>query len=190
MRIKNWFSSGGRRRNFKRALKHLIGTPAAYLEIGVFRGDSLTYVLQNILTHEDSSAIGVDPWLAECMGRPWTQAECEENRNLSIDATAKYGEKCQLYRQKSSDWFQTCGPVCHEAFDAIYLDGMHDYEPLQEDFLSAWPLLKVGGILIIDDLGARHSEIGELMDDLTPEYGSRWEVLFKNYQWGCKKVAL
>lgn len=189
MRIKNWFSSGGRRKNFKRALKHLKGQPACYLEVGVFRGDSITWVLQNILTHEDSKAIGIDPWRAECMGRPWTQAECDENRELAMASVAPYGDKCALYRQTSQDWFQVCGPACIGAIDAVYLDGMHDYEPLKADFLAAWPLLKVGGILIIDDLGARHSEIGKLLADLSVDYGSRWQEMFRNYQWVGKKVA-
>ena len=145
MRIKNWFSSGGRRRNFKYALKHLRGKPASYIEVGVFRGDSLAWVLENILTHEDSKAIGIDPWRAELMGKPWTQDECDENKALAEAAVKPYGDKCSLYRQESQGWFEVCGPAIIGAIDAIYLDGQHDYDPLKADFLAAWPLLKVGG---------------------------------------------
>jgi len=189
MRHKNWFSSGGRRRNFKVAFKHLKGVPANYLEIGVFRGDSFSWMLGNILTHEDSRAIGVDPWDAKCMGRPWTQEEVTENMQLAHNAVAKFGDKASLYRQPSAGWFEVYGPALLGAFDAIYLDGQHDYAPLKADFIAAWPLLKVGGTMIIDDLGARHSEVGKLMDDLTPEYGGQWQEMFRNYQWGARKVA-
>ena len=189
MRIKNWFSSGGRRRNFKTAFKHLAGIPASYLEIGVFRGASLEWMLENILTHEDSKAIGIDPWKWECMGKPWTQEECDENMLLAHEVVRRFGVKASLYRQESANWFEVCGPACMGSFDAIYLDGVHDYAPLKADFLAAWPLLKVGGTLIIDDLAARKSEIPRLIDDLAVEYASRWQELFRNYQFGCRKTA-
>ena len=188
MRVKNWFSSG-RKRNFKRAFRSMKGRASNYLEIGVFRGASIAWVLENILDHEDSRAIGVDPWQASRMGRPWTQAECDENRDLSYAAVAPFGNKATLYRQPSQEWFQVCGPSLVSAFDAIYLDGMHDYEPLKADILASWPLLKVGGTLVIDDYFAKNSEIPKLIEDLTPEYGPRWTELFRNRQFGCRKIA-
>ena len=188
MRPKYWFSER-RKRNFNLAFKSLKGRPATYLEIGVFRGASISWVLEHILTHEDSHAIGVDPWEASRMGRPWTQDECDENKTLAEQAVAPFGSKCSLYRQPSDGWFAVCGPALEGGLDAIYLDGMHDYDPLKADFVAAWPLLRVGGALVVDDYAARRGEIPKLIEDLTPEYGSRWQVLFRNYQWGCKKLA-
>ena len=39
--------------------------PIKYLEIGVFEGMSMVWMLHNVLTHPDSRAVGVDPWLME-----------------------------------------------------------------------------------------------------------------------------
>lgn len=188
MRVKNWFGER-RKRNFKFAFRSLKNRPASYLEIGVFRGASIAWMLEHILTHEDSHAIGVDPWEAERMGRPWRQYECDENKALAEQAVAPFGSKCSLYRQPSDSWFAVCGPALVGGLDAIYLDGMHDYEPLKADFIAAWPLLKVGGVLVIDDYNARRSEIPQVIADLTPEYGSLWEELFRNYQIGFRRLA-
>lgn len=187
MRVRNWFYSGGRRKNFGIAFGHLKGKPARYLEIGVFQGASIEWMANNILTHPDSMAIGLDPWLAECMGKPWTDAEMIENKTAALAAVARFKDKVRLIQIKSEDWFAK-QQLPEGTFDAIYLDGMHDYDPLKADFESAWPLLKVGGTLVMDDYRARKSEIPKLIEDLTPEYGPSWEVLFVNYQIGLRKV--
>ena len=71
----------------------------------------------------------------------------------------------------------------------IYLDGQHGYDPLLADFVSSWPLLKIGGTLIIDDLGARHSQIGKMIDTLTFDFTFKWKELFRNYQFGIRKLS-
>ena len=45
-------------------LKNYINKPYInYLEIGVFEGRSMTWMMDNILTHPTSSAIGIDSWI-------------------------------------------------------------------------------------------------------------------------------
>jgi predicted O-methyltransferase YrrM len=184
-----WFHSAGRKRNFQKAFGKFKGNPAAYLEIGVFRGASIKWMVENVLTHEASTAIGIDPWRAECMGGRWTQELCDENYALAQEAVKPF-KNVHFYRQESQDWFRTCQVSLLGAFDAIYLDGQHDYEPLRLDFVAAWPTLKVGGAMIIDDFRARHSEIPALVDEwIAPRYGDQYQELFRNYQIGFEKVA-
>jgi hypothetical protein len=188
MRIKNWFSSGGRRRNFKRALKHLKDQPCLYVEVGVFRGDSLSWVARNILTHEDSRAIGVDPWAPGCMGKRWTGAEINENYRLAQKAIRKWNDRVELAKTTSAEFF-AAGTLQPGTVDAIYLDGLHDPEPLAADFRAAWELLKVGGVLIVDDYKARTSKIPAVIEALAKVYSDRWVELFRNYQIGFRKSA-
>jgi hypothetical protein len=188
MRNKVWFNSGGRRRNFKRSLKHLKDQPAVYLEIGVFRGESLAWVAENILTHPESRGIGVDPWEPGCMGRRWTGAEINENYRLAQKAIRKWNDRVELAKTTSQEFF-SAGTLQPGTVDAIYLDGEHDPEPLTADFRAAWELLKVGGVLIIDDYKARTSKIPQVVEALAVEYGARWEELFRNYQIGFRKIA-
>jgi hypothetical protein len=188
MRAKNWFNSGGRRRNFKRTFRHLKDQPAIYVEIGVFRGESLAWVAENILTHEDSRGIGVDPWEPGCMGKPWTGAEINENYRLAQKAIRKWNDKVSLAKQTSAAFFAS-GVLQPGTVDAVYLDGLHDPEPLTADFRSTWDLLKVGGSVIIDDYRARTSRMPAMIDVLAVEFGARWEELFRNYQIGFRKVA-
>jgi len=60
---RNWF----RRRNQATFEEYVLpmwaGKPITYLEIGVYEGQSLTWMMQNVLTHPDSRAVGIDPWL-------------------------------------------------------------------------------------------------------------------------------
>jgi hypothetical protein len=188
MRNKVWFNSGGRRRNFKRSLKHLKDQPAVYLEIGVFRGESLAWVAKNILTHPESRGLGVDPWEPGCMGRRWTGAEINENYRLAQKAIRKWNDRVELAKTTSQEFF-SAGTLQPGTVDAIYLDGEHDPEPLTADFRAAWELLKVGGVLIIDDYKARTSKIPQVVEALAVEYGARWEELFRNYQIGFRKIA-
>jgi hypothetical protein len=188
MRNKVWFNSGGRRRNFKRSLKHLKDQPAVYLEIGVFRGESLAWVAKNILTHPESRGLGVDPWEPGCMGRRWTGAEINENYRLAQKAIRKWNDRVELAKTTSQEFF-SAGTLQPGTVDAIYLDGEHDPEPLTADFQAAWELLKVGGVLIIDDYKARTSKIPQVVEALAVEYGARWEELFRNYQIGFRKIA-
>lgn len=100
---------------------HLILKPALYLEIGVEFGKSLTLALP------ETFAIGVDP---------------EPRITHPLQAWTK------LFRMTSVDFFSE---YAGEPFDFIFIDGLHSYEAVVQDFISAERLCKPTSVIALHD---------------------------------------
>ncbi len=108
-----------------------------YLEIGVFEGRSLLWLLENILTHPSSKAVALDLF-------PGTLEErFLYNLNLSGQK-----DRVQIMKGDSSVILKTLNP---DSFDLIYVDGGHTAKQALNDLILSWTLLKTGGLMIIDD---------------------------------------
>lgn len=104
------------------------------LEIGSWEGRSAVWLLKNILTGEGSTL--------EC---------CD------------YGYKADTFRANTAPWADRVTLRCGASylmltelrsggeFDFIYVDGDHTPFGVLRDATLAWPLLKVGGLMIFDD---------------------------------------
>lgn len=180
-----WFRSRGRPQNFEQAFLPLRGKPVNYLEIGVFCGESIKWVAENVLTHPQSKGYGIDPWLP--MLPRWTAEICQENYELAQEAV-KHHPGITLVRAPSSVWLRTCGIPGHY-FDAIYIDGDHGPPQCLDDFVLCWPLLKIGGALIFDDYVGKKSCIPLVIELVKKIYGTWYEELFCNSQYGLRKTG-
>ena len=145
-----------------------------YLEVGVYEGRSLLWVLENILTHPTSRAYAVDPLL------PPYNARLRENLRRSA-----HGKRVHLLGGWSGSILRTL-PACH--FDFVYIDGAHDARSVLSDAVNAWYILKPGGLLIFDDYQIHEGRMPEdlvptrVLDTFVAAMGSDIEVLFKGYQ--------
>ena len=122
---------------FRRELAHLVGQPHTQgLEIGSFEGRSAIWFLDNILTHKSSKITCVDlfgPRLDEYF-----------DHNIRVTGHA---ERVTKLRGKSQKILRNLtGP-----YDFIYIDGCHLATCTMADIILSWDLLKVGGVLMIDD---------------------------------------
>lgn len=108
-----------------------------YLEIGVWEGRSLLWMMDHILTDPTSRTVAVD------MFSP--QIEQTFRQNL---AKSGHAHRVQLIRERSETALRRMTP---NSFDIIYIDGAHDVKTVLIDAINAWELLKPGGILIFDD---------------------------------------
>lgn len=120
-------------------LKHWIGRPCRYLEIGVFEGRGARYVIDNLLTHPESEYTGVDNW-----------AQRKSNKIQKERAVANVGESGELIKEDSTQamWdFLMQG----RQFDIIYVDAGHEFDQALSDGLMAWSILAPGGVLFFDD---------------------------------------
>lgn len=100
---------------------HLILKPKRYLEIGVAKGDSLAQA------REGCFAVGVDPDpLISCDLRAWTQ----------------------LYKMTSEQFFAT---YHGEPFDLIFIDGMHRFDVVVQDFIGAEKLTHPKSVMLFHD---------------------------------------
>lgn len=60
-------------------------------------------------------------------------------------------------------------PKLDTIFDFIFVDGDHGYEGVLADLKNAWPKLKIGGFMLMDDI--LHKNHWKIHDDKTPDYG-------------------
>jgi len=172
--------------NAQAHLMPLAGQPLRYLEIGVFEGRSSRWMLENVLTHEDSRLTGIDAW--PIAGDPF---ETRARENLQGHAS-----KVELHKGEAGDVLRD-PRFERESFDVIYIDGDHRALPVLTDSVLTWPLLKVGGLCIWDDYrwkrapwkrAPRHERPGDAVDAFLQAIQGRHEVVFKNYQLGVRKT--
>jgi len=109
------------------------------LEIGSFEGRSTGWLCENILTAADSSIDCLDFFQADPV----------------------YGDYHARFRANTAPWRQRIREFPGPSFDSlrrvdgpydlVYVDGWHAAFGALADGTMAWPLLKVGGIMIFDD---------------------------------------
>jgi predicted O-methyltransferase YrrM len=108
-----------------------------YLEIGVFEGKSFFWVLDNILTHESSRATGIDIFPGDVEGR--FMANLQASGNEARVTVIKGSSQVELRNLPMG------------SYDLIYVDGSHAAKDVLADAVLCWPLLKNGGLMILDD---------------------------------------
>lgn len=137
-----WFDRA--KQAFRRLFLPMRKRPLAYLEIGVWEGNSLCWMLENVLLHSESRAVGIDPYLAM---PKHNQREMEQIFRVARRKLRGW-RNLQLFRERSSDWLLA---NTGQRFDIIYIDGDHHEPNVYEDARLSWPLLKAGGVLLFDD---------------------------------------
>ncbi len=137
----------------------------SYLEIGVYDGASLFSVLQAVPTVRRLA-------LCDLFGHDWVSwgsgnGGAPAGTHAHIDrilALLQYPGQVQFLVGDSRDLV----PVLprSEQFDLAFVDGDHSHDIALTDATNVWPLLRLGGILVMDDAGRSEvsSAIGILLD--------------------------
>lgn len=151
----DWFSKNISA--WTRDLAALTGKPVNALEIGSWEGRSACWLLENVLTHPQSSITCIDLFDADTdeyralasrhPGSVSTATKVEEAFDRNIAACA--GRSKVIKRKGSSAEILRTLPL--RSFDFIYIDGSHMASSVLTDAVLCWDLLKVGGIVIFDD---------------------------------------
>lgn len=124
---------------WEKILRDFKGKPDVhYLEIGLFEGCSFFWMLENILTHPTSTATGIDPF-------PKAKVEKVFMSNLELSG---FKNKVKVLKTWSQEVLRK---LPDNSFDIIYIDGDHSAAGVLVNAIFCWPLLKKGGLLIIDD---------------------------------------
>ena len=125
-----------------------------YLEVGVYEGQSLVWLFQNILTHPSSSGVAIDLFDPEGL---------EERFRENIDR-AGIGDRITTLVGYSNEALRS---LKGQQFDVIYIDASHTAPNVTRDATLSWDLLKVGGYLIFDDYQFAPSFPSELRPQLS-----------------------
>lgn len=151
-----------------------------YLEIGVFEGRSLIWMLENILTNDKARAVTVDA--ASLFSPEWVEVSRVFKKNLEIS-----GQKHKV--QHFDNYSELTLPTLnHNFFNIIYIDGNHDADMVEKDLILSFPLLKSGGVLMIDDYLYEPTVTDNIkapkagVDNFLKHYGNNFVTLHIAYQ--------
>ena len=148
------------------------------LEIGSFEGRSANWFLDNIVTHPSSSVTCVDlfgPRLDQFF-----------DHNIRVGGNA---ERVVKLRGKSQKVLRDL----KERFDIVYVDACHLATCTITDIILSWDLLKLGGVLIIDDYGWRQPPLLDrpelAVDSFLQIFEPYIEVRHKDFQVIVRKTS-
>lgn len=171
-------------------LADLKDKPIKALEIGSFEGRSTVWLLENILTHEDSRIVCIDPYKnyrdLEKFSMNW-----EEIRQRFFDNTEPWKHKVKLWQSESSDVLR----FLEDQFDFVYVDGGHESAQCLIDGVLSHLLLKPGGILIFDDyLWAKLSKAPNVpksaIDAFMDCFSEQYDLISAGYQIALRKRTI
>ena len=138
----DWFS-----RNiptWKAFMSPYVGKPdIQYLEVGMYEGRSVVWMLENVLTHPTARVTGLDLFWDLTEYSPELYARFESNIKLACGE-----DKVTTYVGFSQEELRKL-PL--NTYDIIYIDGSHLGPDVLEDAVLAFRLLKGGGLIIFDD---------------------------------------
>jgi predicted O-methyltransferase YrrM len=140
-----WFYR--QRPQFEKHLLPLEGKPLKCLEIGSFEGESACFMLEKVLTHQDSHLTCIDPWGEELPYSNNYRDKMHLAYELFLENTKEF-KKLTTIRGYSH---QELPKLTQDTFDFIYVDGSHKHTDCLEDMILSWRLLKSGGIMAVDD---------------------------------------
>jgi predicted O-methyltransferase YrrM len=171
------------------------GTPIKALEIGSFEGLSTVWMLENVLTHEDSHITCIDPFTGSDEHTSDQKLNLYERfkRNVIDNFPEK---KVTIIREYSDSALAQLGLEGHGGeYDIMYIDGDHNAPQVYRDAMLAWPLLKSDGtgIMIFDDYAwnifpepIKCPKMG--IDAFLKMYEGEYEILHKGYQVFIRKL--
>jgi predicted O-methyltransferase YrrM len=151
-----------------------------FLEIGTHEGRSALWLLDNILTHPSSRITCVDNYCDNYSSNPIHL----ENFNYNM---RKHRRKVTLHKKDSYSTLITLN-ANNKKFDLAYIDGCHQTLCVLQDTVLAFPLVKVGGIIIFDDYdwpskgGDKINNPGPAIDSFLQIYKDYINILHKDYQ--------
>jgi predicted O-methyltransferase YrrM len=124
--------------------------PMEILEVGSWEGRSAIAFLEILplsrITCVDQFAGSPnhlhDPAMQETLARLETRFD---------DNTSAYGSRLRKIKDRSAAGLDRLTLEGHR-FDMVYVDGSHRRDDVLADSFAAWRLLKIGGLLIFDDL--------------------------------------
>jgi predicted O-methyltransferase YrrM len=148
-RIKNW----------EILLSEFMGKPdLRFLEIGTFEGRSAIWFLENILTSLSSRLTIIDPFMMiwehkfAGMNPLWNDKNVvNEVKKRFYNNIKPYREKVSIMESLSYQGLVELNERCVDPFDFIYIDGSHKASDCLADMVLSLPLLKQGGIMLMDD---------------------------------------
>lgn len=162
--------------------------PLCLLEIGSYEGLTACFFSDELLDHPDATLTCVDPFdLSDSTTELLNDTEQRFHTNI---ARSKNGAKIQHVKMFSQDFFQLLAFTPCPTYDFIYIDGSHVPEHVHHDITQAFPHLKPGGILWMDDYHfGRDGSVKRAMDAALATFPSNsYTRIHEGYQLAIQKA--
>lgn len=148
----DWFSQNiGHFNNFA---SYYVGKPdVTYLEIGVWEGRSVVWLLDNILTGNRCKIYAIDPWLPyQELNAQQQELHNQAESNFDYNTRVAIGSRdTNLVKMKMKS-SEAVRKIDTETVDFAYIDGSHSAPDVLEDMVNVWRVLKRGGTMFCDDV--------------------------------------
>lgn len=174
-----WFNRV--RGEFSRAALPLAGKPITYVEVGCWAGAASEWMCRNVLTSPDSRAYGIDPYIQSEMRR---RHPAEAIKAEAADRVREVvGDRWRwLYEKSSAGLRRLRGTIGDDSIDLLYLDGIHEAYGVVQDFVLAWPMLKVGSVVIFDDIKKTKTPTGPHVKEAFAAITSTFSLLVEPHK--------
>ena len=124
--------------------------PLNILEIGVFRGQTLSlFLLLSDYFNLKSNVYGISP--LENIGDSVSDYPNLNYREDILKNTRRFSSKNYFILDEYSTSIKAINFISSKKWDLIYIDGNHDYEVVKIDFNNCYNNLKIGGLIVLDD---------------------------------------
>ena len=147
----NWFKQDAIY-YFMLMMRRFRGRPdLKFLQIGTYTGDCSKWLLDNVLTNQESKLVDVDTWEG-------SEESVHKEMDFS-DVERVYDEKVSgysnviKYKGTSESFLDTAQ---NNEFDFIYIDGDHTADGVYKDATQSFRTLKLGGVMAFDDYLWKH----------------------------------
>lgn len=129
--------------------------PRKIIELGVFRGDSLSAISQACreLGLTNTEVVGVDTWAGDIT----TGTYGEEVYDVVKDHFDTTYPSTILIRSLFSE---ALAKVDDSTVDILHIDGLHTYDAVTEDFTTWLPKLSVSGVVLFHDISVMNADFG------------------------------
>lgn len=178
----DWFSRGISQ--WEQFAAPLAGQPVQLLEVGSFEGMSACWMADNLMTNPDARLTCIDAGsgvgFSQQLDQLRTNLDTLPNRN-QVDL--RIGSSFEIL------------PTLTDSYDLIYIDGSHLGGDTIRDLCNAWPLLRAGGLMFVDDYQFEEDGVpprewaGPAIDYWLSLRGDDVDVLHLGYQMVCRRVA-
>jgi len=185
----DWFS--GNIPIWQQLFRQLTGKPDIHiLEIGSYQGRSAVWLMSNVLTDPTSRLTCVDTFEGSV---EHTEQQRHQLKDIFAHNLSPFAARVHAIQGNSMDYMRSLPRA--ETFDAIYIDGDHRAPSVMEDIVLAFPLLKVGGIMIFDDyewhdMKDPYLQPGPAIDAFLSVYRRKINVVYRGYQVAIQRIAV
>ena len=161
------------------------------LEIGAFEGASTTWLLDNLLSHPQSTLTTVDTFRGgmehndpafSSNGAGYKLGTLEQRFSSNV-SFCDHHKKLRVLKTTSDEALLHLR-LSSSSFDLIYIDASHIAIDVLHDAVLSWRLLALGGTIIFDDYGWK----GYLEDCLNPRIAIK--AFVKCVDWECESWVI